>query len=90
MNKEQKSIKIKSLVAKIKNQGSDEIELDKKLYNLNFNKQRQKLNIILLSQYLIGNGHKINQADLQQIQNTDRFVNALKQDCLKGHKDYIL
>ena len=82
-----KSKLVKSLVLKIKDQGSNKIEIDKKLHNLNFNKQRLKFNNILLSQYLIGNGHKINQADLQQIQNTDRFVNALKQDCLKGHKD---
>ena len=64
--------------------------MDKALHKLNFNKQRHKLNNILLSQYLISNGHKINQADLQQIQNTDRFVNALKQDCLNGHQGYAL
>ena len=75
---------------KIKDQGSNKIEIDKAIHKLNFNKQRNKLNNILLSQYLISNGHKINQADLQQIQNTDRSVNALKQNCLKGHQGYVL
>ena len=37
MNKEQKLLKIKSLVSKIKSQGSDKMDLDKNLKNLNFN-----------------------------------------------------
>ena len=82
-------VKIKSLVTQIQDQGSKN-EIHKELHKLNFKKQRHKLNNILLSQYMISNGHMINQADLQQIQNTDRFVAALKQGCLNGHQGFLL
>ena len=39
---------------------------------------------------MISNGHSINQADFQPIQNTDRFVAALKQGCLNGHQGFVI
>ena len=47
---------------------------NKKLTKLNFQKQRHKLNNILLSQYLISNGNSITQAALSQIQSVDKHV----------------
>ena len=82
---EQKIVKIKSMVTKIQQNGTKLQQDDPALKKLNFNKQREKLNCILLSQYLINNGHSINQADLQQIQDTDKHVASLKHSCMKGN-----
>ena len=57
---------------------------------MNFSKQSNKLNNILLSQYLINNGHSINHADLQQIQDIDKHVAALKYSCMKGHQGFVI
>ena len=66
------------------------MDLDENIKHINFNKLRGKLNTILLSQYLMSNGHTISQGDLQHIQNTDRDINTLKRECEKGHKDYVI
>ena len=90
MNKIHKSLKIKTLISQIKSKASVEMDLDENIKNINFNKLRGKLNTILLSQYLMSNGHTIGQGDLQHIQNTDRDINAVKRECEKGHKDYVI
>ena len=56
-NWEQQIVKIKSMVTNIKKNGSKLQQDDPALKKLNFNKQWEKLNCILLSQYLINNGH---------------------------------
>ena len=90
LNKDQKSFKIKKLISQIKSEASVQMDLDDKIRHVNFNKLRGKLNTILLSQYMMSNGHTISQGDLQHIQNTDRDINALKRDCKEGHKNYVL
>ena len=87
---EQKIVKIKSMVTKIQQNGTKLQQDDPALKKLNFNKQREKLNCILLSQYLINNGHSINQADLQQIQDTDKHVASLKHSCMKGNQGFLI
>ena len=89
-DRNEKNAKIASLVCQIKGEAKDRIDLEDKIKNINFDKLRGKLNIILLSQYLLSNGHLISQGDLAHIQNTDREVNSLKKQCEGGNENYLI
>ena len=90
LNKKQKTAKIDSLVCQIKSKAQDKMDLEDNIKNINFNKLRGKLNIILLSQYLLSTGHLISQGDLAHIQNTDRDINSLKKQCEGENKNYLI
>ena len=89
-DRNEKKAKIASLVCQIKGKAKDRIDLDDRIKKVNFDKLRGQLNIILLSQYLLSNGHQISQGDLAQIQNTDREVNSLKKSTEAGNENYLI
>ena len=90
LNRDQKNAKIASLVCQVKIKTQEKYDMKDDIKNINFNKLRGKLNIILLSQYLLSNGHLISQGDLAHIQNTDREVNSLKKQCEGGNENYLI
>ena len=77
-------------MCQIKSKAQDKMDLEDNIKNINFNKLRGKLNIILLSQYLLSTGHLISQGDLAHIQNTDRDINSLKKQCEGGNENYLI
>merc|ERR1711895_94267 len=85
-----KTAKIASLVCQVKSKAQDKMDLEDNIKNINFNKLRGKLNIILLSQYLLSTGHLISEGDLAHIQNTDRDINSLNKQCEGENKNYLI